>query len=263
MCPLYRRHISECPFSDKPRDARGAKGCKAACPIWVQGSLRGEYIRKALNLRSWEAATDLIRGWEASGLIGVVKAEIPTVTEAVTKFFADATARQLSKSTISKQKNVLEKRLLSWCSVEGIRLLKQLDVDTLRRFRATWPDSPITASRNLERLRNFFGFCLDAGWIPKNPAKAVRPPKTTQSPTLPFEPEEFDRILDGCDSYSRQGIRPASRVRLKAMILLLRHSGLRIRDAATLERSRIKTGKLFLYTQKTARRFGCHCRPQL
>ena len=29
-------------------------------------------------------------------------------------FFADATARQLSKSTISKQRNVLEKRLLSW-----------------------------------------------------------------------------------------------------------------------------------------------------
>jgi hypothetical protein len=50
----------------------------------------------------------LIRGWEASGLIGVVKADIPTVAEAVTKFFAEATARQLSKSTISKQKNVLD-----------------------------------------------------------------------------------------------------------------------------------------------------------
>ena len=35
------------------------------------------------------------------------------------------------------------------------------------------------------------------------------------------------------------------------MMLLLRHSGLRIRDAATLQRSRVKNGKLFLYTQKT------------
>ena len=121
MRRLSRRHTADYPFSDKPHDARGGKGCKAACPIWVQGSLRGEYIRKTLNLRSWEAATDLIRGWEASGLIGVVKAEIPTVAEAVTKFFAHATARQLSKSTISKQKNVLEKRPLSWCSSEGIR----------------------------------------------------------------------------------------------------------------------------------------------
>jgi integrase len=35
------------------------------------------------------------------------------------------------------------------------------------------------------------------------------------------------------------------------MLQLLRASGLRIRDAATLERRRIKDGKLFLYTQKT------------
>jgi hypothetical protein len=35
MRPLYRRHIPECPFSGKPRDARGAKACKAACPIFV------------------------------------------------------------------------------------------------------------------------------------------------------------------------------------------------------------------------------------
>ena len=104
----------------------------------------------------------------------------------------------------------------------------------------------------LERLRNFFGFGLDAGWIGKNPATAVRPPKITQSPTLPFEPEEFERILSACDSYSTKGVhREGNRIRLKAMILLLRYSGLRIRDAATLERSRIKHAKLFLYTQKT------------
>ena len=33
--------------------------------------------------------------------------------------------------------------------------------------------------------------------------------------------------------------------------MLLRHSGLRIRDAATLQRTHVKNGKLFLYTQKT------------
>jgi integrase len=38
---------------------------------------------------------------------------------------------------------------------------------------------------------------------------------------------------------------------MKAMLQLLRASGLRIRDAATLERNRIQDGKLFLYTQKT------------
>jgi integrase len=35
------------------------------------------------------------------------------------------------------------------------------------------------------------------------------------------------------------------------MILLLRHLGLRISDAAVLERARLDGDKLFLYTQKT------------
>ena len=153
MLHLYRRHVPDCFFFDKARGAKGAKGCRTACPIWVQGSLRGEYIRRALNLTSWEAASDLVRQWEASGTIGVVKPDVPTVRQAVEKFFADAEARRLSSSTISKQKNVLEKRLVPWCEQQGIRLLKNLTVDAVRQFRETWPDAPITASRNLARLR--------------------------------------------------------------------------------------------------------------
>lgn len=252
MLTIYRRHTPDCAFSDKSRNSKGGKGCRAACPIWVQGSLRGEYIRRALNLRSWEAASELVRAWDASGTIGVVKPDVPTVSEAVQKFFADAQARKLSASTISKQKNILEKRLLPWCDKHGVRLLKSLDVDAIRRFRATWLDAPITAARNLERLRNFFCFCQDARWIDSNPAKAVKPPKVTQSPTLPFEPTDVDTLLTTCDDFPIKGIYgEGNRRRLKAMILLLRHSGLRIRDAATLQRSRVKDGKLFLYTQKT------------
>jgi hypothetical protein len=59
------------------------------CPLWVQGSLGGEYIRKALNLSAWEAASDLVRPWESSGQIGVVRPDIPTLKEAVEKFVAN------------------------------------------------------------------------------------------------------------------------------------------------------------------------------
>ena len=71
MLTIYRRHTPDCAFFDKSRNSKGGKGCRDACPIWVQGSLRGEYIRRALNLRSWEAASELVRAWDASGTIGV------------------------------------------------------------------------------------------------------------------------------------------------------------------------------------------------
>jgi hypothetical protein len=52
--------------------------------------------KKALDLRSWQAASDLMRGWEASGEIGVVRREVPAVKEAVEKFITYQRSRHLS-----------------------------------------------------------------------------------------------------------------------------------------------------------------------
>jgi hypothetical protein len=46
-------------------------------------------------------------------------------------------------------------------------------------------------------------------------------------------------------------------VRLRALILLLRYSGLRIRDAVTLSRNLIQDDKFFLYTAKTGTAVYC------
>ena len=117
------------------------------------------------------------------------------------------------------------------------------------RFRAMWPDAPITASRNLERLRNFFRRWQDAGWIDRNPTKAVRLPKVSPAPTLPFEQDEFEKILAARETHSGSGKHGSgNRARLRALILLMRHSGLRIRDAATLERSRMGSARGFPLT---------------
>jgi integrase/recombinase XerD len=245
MLTLYRRHLKECPHDD-----RRYRRCK--CPIWVQGSLAGEKIRKSLDLTSWEAATDLINDWASSGGIGVVKVEIPTISEAVSRFMEDAKARHLREATIKKLRSVLEKQLLPWCEKNGYSRLKQLDVDALREFRASWKDSPVSALKKLERLRSFFRFCVQSGGIKANPVLGIKPPKVHQAPTLPFTAEEFQKILDGCEKFANLGrYRAKNRTRVRALVLLMRHSGLRIGDAVTLTRDRIKDGRLFLYTAKT------------
>src|SRR4051812_4175520 len=104
MLTIYRRHLQECPHQD-----RRYRRCK--CPIWVQGSLAGEKIRKSLDLNSWEAATDLINNWTSSGEIGVVKVEVLPIRETVARFLGDAEARHLREGTIRKMRAVLEKQL--------------------------------------------------------------------------------------------------------------------------------------------------------
>ncbi|MDQ2945592.1 MAG: tyrosine-type recombinase/integrase [Acidobacteriota bacterium] len=80
-----------------------------------------------------------------------------------------------------------------------------------------------------------------------------------QRPTLPYSEEEFTRILVACDeykdNYGRTGQWNARR--LRALVLLLRYSGLRIGDAVILQRDRIVNGKLFLYTAKTGTPVYC------
>ena len=48
---------------------------------------------------------------------------------------------------------------------------------------------------------------------------------------------------------------------MHALVLMLRYSGLRIRDAVTVSRDRIHDGKLFLYTAKTGTAVWCPLPP--
>jgi integrase/recombinase XerD len=238
MLRLLRRHLKACKH-------RSTRYRRCSCPIHVYGTLGGEKIRRALDQTSWEAATDLIATWTESGQFGVVRAEVPTIVEAVEKFMADAVAQNLSAETIRKYQNLLERRFLSWCNEKGYSQLKQLSVEALRSFRRTWKDGPLYATKNLERLRAFFRYCQKDDWIKKNPAVEVKAPQLNDDPTLPFTDEEMKRILGACNQY------PGNKDRIKAFVLVMRYSGLRIGDTIALTKNRLNGDKLRLRTEKT------------
>lgn len=235
---LIRRHLKDCPHTS-------TRYRRCRCPIHVYGTLGGHTIRRALDQTSWDAAVDLINGWTVSGEIGVVKTEAPTVRDAIMKFLADCEARQLGWEAMRKYRHLLEDRLLGWCDSKGLSNLRQLTVDALRQFRQSWKDSPLYAAKNLERLRAFLRFCQQAGWIKQNPATSVKPPKVTQCPTLPFSRDEMKQILKGCDDYR------GNQERMRAFVLTMRYTGLRIGDAIRLSKSQVSDGKVFVRTAKT------------
>jgi hypothetical protein len=121
-------------------------------PIWVQGSPGGEYLRESLDLNVWGAAQERVRAWEASGQVGVIRNEIPTIKEAVQKHILDAEARNLKPQSLNKIRGVVERRFLRYCADEGFRALRQLDVDAVREFRNRLVKdySPNSARKRLE-----------------------------------------------------------------------------------------------------------------
>jgi integrase/recombinase XerD len=251
---LYRLHSSSCSHR-----AKGRRWTRCTCSIWVQGSLGGKWVKKSLNTRDWSVAAATIHEWEAAREIGGKLFVVPTINEALQKYFDDAEARHLAPSTIRKRRELLDGKLLPYCKSKGHEQLKDLTIDTLRNFRKTWKFAATSAVKRLEYLRGFLRFCEESEWIERNPAKAIKPPRVTQKPTLPFDDVEIERILLAADQLVDWG---TFGPKLRAMVMLLRHSGLRIQDAACLERARLKDDKLFLYTQKTGTPVNCPLPPE-
>jgi integrase len=149
--------------------------------------------------------------------------------------------------------------MLQFAARAGLRFIREFNLAACRDFRASWPHQNLAALKTLERLRAFFRFVQESGWMNENPARKVKNPRVTGSPTLPFTREEMTRILVACDDYATKYPKAGTgnAARLRALVLLLRYSGLRIRDAVTLRRDRIADGKLFLYTAKTGTAVYC------
>ena len=120
-------------------------------------------------MRSWEAASELVHGWEASGEIGVVRPRDPHCPGGGREVHhLPAVQETCPARRLRKYETLLNRRFLPWCESKGYRLFRQLTVDALREFQTTWTDGPLYATKNLERLRAFFAFALDAQWIQRN-----------------------------------------------------------------------------------------------
>jgi site-specific recombinase XerD len=167
------------------------------------------------------------------------------IVDGVARFMASLATENLSHETTRKYRTVLERRFVDWCESQGLTWIAELGVLRMDEFRATWTDSPNYALKNLERLRTFFGFCVDRGWIAQNSAKAVRAPKVDLNPTLPFTEDEMTRILDACGRYR------GNRDKMRAFVLVMRYSGLRISDTVKLHADQRQGANLLLRTTKT------------
>jgi len=254
MLITYRRHRKS--FEHR---REGLKYRRCRCPIWVDGYLAGREIRKSLGTADWQNAQDSVREWEADGSIAATAETEPiTIEQAKTEFLADAAARKLRSATIDRYK-MLFRQLEHFAENAGMRFLNELETPALRRFRASWKDGDLAGLKKLERLRAFFRFARDNQWLPQNPAAAVKNPKVTQRPTLPFSQEEMIRILAAANERIRT-VRSDGRNRarrLRGLVLLLRYTGLRISDAVSCSTERLRDGKIWLYTHKTGQHVYC------
>jgi integrase/recombinase XerD len=283
LLSVLTRHSNGCRFS---RD-RACRRCN--CPKWVGGQVNGYYFRQSAKTRQWAEAEQvrlkveeaLIKGLPPFGLAVTAgsappiptppypppepRTEAPeprvpklrpsvTVAQAVDAYLADAVSRSVESSTLKKLETIFRKQFLPWTRVQGFEYLDEVDLDALLNFRNTWEDGPLAKQKKQSRVIGFFWACVRRRYLTENPAIGLGKIKVVQIPTDYFPPGEFERIIAA--TYIRRGNRgggdvKANQTRLRTMTLLMRWSGLRIRDAVTLQRHRLHGDSLLLYQAKT------------
>ncbi len=244
----YRRHLKSCPDA-----AKGQNFTLCECPIYVIGILNGEPVRRSLQTNEWPRAMrriEVLLGSKESADAILPPPPARTITTAAAAYLADAQERNLRPATLRSYKRALD-HLIEFC---GKKPIGALDLDLLSDFRSSRDIKPRTQRKEIEYLRGFCAFCVTRGWMDRNPAKQLRPPRVDDIGTMPFTREEVSALVSACDRM--RGMwkedRPFVRKRAKALVLTLLYSGLRVGDVAQLQRNALlPSGHLVLRIMKT------------
>jgi site-specific recombinase XerD len=231
MLTIFRYHTKQCRY-----DSRDEQRCR--CPIHVDWTSDGHRLQKSLQIRDWQAAQRKVRDMEADGIEAYLAGangnhSALTVKKATDDFEADA-KNDIKPSTL-KQYKILFARLNAYCKEHGYVFLRQLGVVQVREFRASWTTwSPRTSGKHIERLKRFFRWCVENGWLKDSPAKPLKSPKVGETDVVPFSEEEVEKVLKACKAYSGP-----NKSRLLVLTNLMLATGLAIGDATTLSKKRV------------------------
>ena len=169
-----------------------------------------------------------------------------TLADAIDAFRRDLAARNLRGSTLRGYRLTLG-QFLAFAASREVADIEAVDSGLMRACRESWTCAPGTQRLRLSRLKAFFRFAAAAGWIGESPATAVRAPQQGAPPTMPLTRPEIRSLV----------MAASERPKERALLLLMRCSGLAIRDAATLARSSLEDGLLTLRRVKSGELVIC------
>lgn len=245
---LFRRHTPDC--SNTSREDRNCK-CPVYADLLTDG---GKWVRRSTSVRDWSRAERKAERWIAKPRSQLSASKNITLPQAVDQYLTDCRYRKLADATLTQYERLLS-ALQEFC-VGKIEHVTDISPPLLQSFRNERTVQPTTAVKELTYLRTFFNWCVGNDYIPKSPAKPLKPPSISEViPTMPFEQRDIDALLAATYKIENNNrhILERTQLRARALILVLLYTGLRISDAVQLRRSQVDmaTGRILLRQQKT------------
>lgn len=262
---VYSRHRSDCKWAgDESR-----VGCD--CPKWLRWFRNGQLYRQTADTCDGEIAERKARQLESSferaanGEITPEKPKGKLLEEAVTDFLASKEARGVTAKHVAKLKYELGE-FSHFALAKGLAMVGDVATEHVLAWRNSLEGAQNTRAKKVFRLIGFFEFCVEMGWIARNPARA-------QAIVIPYSDEQETKALTDAQFEQLRAAIPKvngrttdeQRRKLRSLLVLMRWTGLAIRDAVCLERSRFEQNgngfaKLFLRRAKTGHPVYCTLR---
>ena len=246
LITIYVRHSTGCKYEGN----EFARRCD--CRKWLRWTQDGTRHRRKADTRSWAEAEQVKRDIEDQ-LTGradesVTQNDTKNLRTAIEVFLTDKRVQGVTEDVVAKYERELG-RLATYCEGRGTYTVQGVTRELLTGFASTWEAQyPSSQTRSVvrTRCRGFLRYCYEAQWLPRVPIL----PKITvdECPTLPLDADEYARLLEAAATFKA----PPPSAHVRALVQLMRWSGLAIRDALTLRTNRIvKSGER--YSVVTAR----------
>ena len=239
LITIFVRHSADCKYA-------GDEFCKrCSCRKHLRWTQGGKQYRRKAGTRSWQEAEEQKRRLEdqlAGRTPTTTKVNAWTANRCGGKAFSPGQdhTRTLQRSTrqvfprVGTAAEILRTCRSFRCSSDHEGIAYRL----LRHVAELYPTTA-TRAKVRERCRSFLRYCYEAQWLTRVP---VLPKiKVDEPPTMPLTAAEYERLLSAIPSTFPDASRQA---RVKALIQLMRWSGLAIVDALTLERNEIEWDKV-------------------
>ena len=163
-----------------------------------------------------------------------------TLQDACEAYLQELKNRNLVESTIANYRTLF-RLWLAYARDRSLFELNDCDQTSIRKWHESWSVQPSTAKTRYDMLRAFFTYAEDMGWTDQSPMAKLKPPKVTQVPTMPLSHEEFQAMALAAENLPRD----------KALILLMRYSGLSIGDAVRCRKDILNGNTLILRRTKS------------
>lgn len=277
MLSLYRRHRRHCKgghshdtrSSEYDERKKGWKRCE--CPIFISGTLKGNFKRENSGQWEWDLARGVAKSYEAADAWTDVPAtdeppQVPieirslrvAVAEAIKIFLTNREGEAIKPTTVRKYKT-FTKQLAAFTDARGYVFLDQITPADMDVFYSQMKLGIRAKAARLGTLRSFFRFAVNREWLTKTPVSSdLKPPVGANrlANKAPFTDSDLTRILDACDrmpdtnwkSGSGQGVWTGQDV--KDFIWAMIYTGLRISDVGLFSMSRLHGNEVFLRAKK-------------